>query len=189
MKLKHLFRASVILTALLFFTSCSTMKRATWHLERATKLNPGLITEHVDTMYLPELEIDTFFSVDTVSIPADIDSILNALSDSCRKEAEIIIKEPLVEYIKEREIIKDTLYYIDEIHNDSLSLKLLAQVWQDGTAIHLKILLTDAIIKQVDSDVVLTPKKKDYITPVVIAILVAIVLLSLLKRIKKWLSL
>lgn len=189
MRLNKLLRASVFLIALLFFASCSVTKRANWHLNQATRLNPGLITEHIDTLYIPELEIDTFFSVDTVAIPADIDSILNALSDSCKEEAQIVIREPLIQYVKEREIIKDTLYYVDEIYNDSMALKLLAEVWQDGTSIKLRILLTDAVLYNKDQTVVQVPRKTNYLNIIIAIGIVAIILYLLLKSIKKWLNL
>lgn len=146
MKLKTLIRAAVFLTALSFFVACSPIKK----LNRLQDKHPELFVDKIDTIKVPELKIDTLFLPDTTNLSVDIDSILDKLSDSCKEEAVLIIKEPLKEYIYNREFIKDTLYFKDVIVNDSLNLELVTMVWQDSATIHLKVYLTDGfIIKRV----------------------------------------
>jgi len=70
-----------------------------------------------------------------------------------------------------------------------MALKLLAEVWQDGTSIKLRILLTDAVIYNKDQTVVQVPRKTNYLNIIIAVGIVAIILYLLLKFIKKWLNL
>lgn len=176
--------ATGLLMALLFF-SCSTTKRASWHLDRAVKLDPSIVKESVDTIVLPELKIDTVVQIDTTFIREDIDSILNSLSDSCREEAKTIIKEPLIKYVKEREIIQDTLYYKDSIVNDSLNLSLIAIIWQDTAGLHLKIFLENAEIKVKKDQLVQPVRKKNFFSSILEIIGVVFIIFILYKLLIK----
>lgn len=183
MKLKTLIRAAVFLTALSLFIACSPTQR----LNRLISKHPELTIAKPDTIRVPDLQIDTIFIADTTNLSVDIDSILDKLSDSCKEEAVLIIKEPLKEYIFNREIIKDTLYFKDIIVNDSLNLELISMVWQDSSTIHLKVYLTDGfIIKRIPAVIEETHSKslRDKIKTILLYLGIGVVLFIIYRIIK-----
>lgn len=181
--------AVIILAAFLFLTSCSTQRRAARLVDRAVKLNPELASEKIDTVFIPELELDTVVQIDTITISQDIDSILNALSDSCKKEVELIVREPLVKYIKERQVITDTLKFTQNLSNDSVELKLVAEIWQDGTEIKLNIKLIDSKIISKTSPIVYEKRPPRIYITVFVVIFIFILVYLILKTLKRWLNL
>lgn len=155
----------------LFLSSCSAEKL----LQRAYKKDPSLFKQ--DTLFIPEIKIDTFYKLDTIEIKNDLDSILDSLDlpDTCKQEEIIRV---ITEYIT-AELISDTLIYDEIVTNDSFKVHLQLKVWQEKG----KIMLTSVVL---NSEVFSKPQvtiedsylnKKEEIIAAIIAALVLLILI------------
>lgn len=142
MRIKKIIQAAVITLAAFVVLGCNPTKQ----VSRIISRHPDQFTNTIDTLYLPEVKIDTFFTMDTVNIKGDLDSIFIDISEPCKEEVKELIPS-ISHYIATRDIITDTLYYTSTIENDSLILNLNTKIWQDGTDIHLNVVLEDSKVK------------------------------------------
>lgn len=182
MTIKKIIQAAVITLAAFSILGCSS----SYHLKRAIAKDPSIVTEKVDTFYLPEVSIDTFFVIDTNGIEKDLDSIFITVSDDCEDEVKALI--PVIShYIGTRDIITDTLTYHRDITTDSLIINLIAKVWQDGTKIHLILTLEKALILRKNVDVVYKEKSsiKDRIRMILFSIGMGLVAFFIIKKLLK----
>lgn len=139
---KFITSAAVLLTAL-FLSSCSS----SYHLKKAIEKDPSLSLIKHDTIYQPELQIDTFYTIekDTTGLSTYVDSLISSLDldTACRDEI-IAVTNPVVTYILNKECIEDTLYYTETITTDSTTATLNLKVYQEGDSIKFIASLTDA---------------------------------------------
>jgi len=178
--MKKLLIGVVVYTTLLFL-SCSPSKM----IGRAVKKDPSLLKERVETIYLPEVVVDTFFSidVDTIELAGRIDSILLSIPD-CAGCLEATPK--IVRVFTDRELLEDTLYSSYHIINDSLDLSLGLKVWQDGTKVQIMAELEKASINVRQSYVVNDASSKrrvvEYFFMGIFGMIVGFFLLTRIKR-------
>lgn len=160
----------VVAIATLLFYSCSPTKL----MERAVKKDPSLLKEKVETVYIPEVKIDTFFSTafDTIELAAGIDSIFLTIPDCSGCET---ATREIVRLVNNSTGLKDTLYFNRDIATDSLELHLQIRVWQDGTTVYLENTLIDS--KVLFKDKVVEYKKPSKTTWLTYAVIAAIVIM------------
>ena len=118
---------------LLLFSSCTSA----WHLKRAIAKDSSILTQ--DTIVIPEIQIDTFYKLDSFKIKGDIDSIFELYiidNDTCLELVKSITPE-IVKYVRE-EIIKDTLIYQETLETDSLQVTLSLKAWLEDGNLRLK---------------------------------------------------
>lgn len=163
----------VLAIASLLFLSCSPTAR----LNRLVAKNPELLKERIDTVYIPSVEVDTFFTLkyDTVEVYSGIDSIFMSIPDCAG--CTIATKE-IVKYIESQKQITDTLVFVDQVANDTVDITLIVKVWQEGREIRLNALIKESkIITKTEYVVAEPPKKRLGILEIAILITVAIAML------------
>lgn len=125
------------------FYSCS----AEWHVKRAAKLDPKVVSEKVDTLYLPEVSIDTVLTVekDTAGLSAYIDSLLYGMviPDSCIPIIKTI-KEPIIKYVDNMPVLLDTARYETTFEADGVLIHLELFAFQEGRNIRIGTRLIDS---------------------------------------------
>lgn len=172
-KLKHIGAVVAILTAFLFLSGCSAQKR----LNRIVDKHPELV--QVDTITIPEIKIDTFFSIDTQEVAGDIDSIFLEVPAECEE-----IKDDIITYIIDREILKDTVSYVRNVKNDSIDATLQVTIWQEEDKVRVDVALVDS--KVLAEKVVYVEKKvnrpfKTYTTLAILALSLVFLILLIKK--------
>lgn len=174
--------AAVFLTAL-FLSACSPTQR----LHNLLDKHPELSITTIDTIYQPEVTIDTFYTIekDTVGLSNYVDSIISSLDldTACRDEI-IAVTRPVTEYILSKECIEDTLYYTETITTDSTSATLHLKVFQDGDSIKFIASLTDAYTNNTKTEVTYVEKDTSWLSrkyEIILFSVIALLLILLLK--------
>lgn len=142
-KLKNIVRSAAVTLTALFLFSCSAERL----VQRAIKKDPSIVTTKIDTIYQPVLSIDTFTIVnqDTSGFSSFLDSVISSMDIDTNCIDEIrTISVPVIEYIKGKPVIQDTLEYTTTVSNDSTTATLNLRIWQEGDSIYLKSELVDA---------------------------------------------
>ena len=183
MKKQFINSAAVFLTAL-FLSACSPTQRLHNLLDR----HPELGVTTIDTVYQPEVTIDTFYTIekDTTGLSNYVDSLITSLDldTACRDEI-IAVTKPVTEYILSKECIEDTLYYTETVTTDSTTATLHLKVFQDGDSIKFIASLTDAYTTNVRTEIKYVEKDTSWLSrkyEIILFSALALLLILLLKR-------
>ena len=165
------------------FYSCS----AEWHVRRAEKLDPAVVSTKVDTLFLPEVSIDTILKVekDTAGLSAYIDSILynTVIPDSCIPIIKTI-KEPILKYVDNMPVLLDTARYETTFEADGVLVHLELFAFQEGKNIRIGTKLIDSKVITETTTIVKPEKSKKGLNGFLIGFISSFILflLILVKR-------
>lgn len=163
------------LFSLLLF-SCSPAKM----MQRAIKKDPSLLQTKVETVYIPTVKVDTFYSIDTVKFKEGIDSIFLTIPgcDGCS-----IATKEIVRYITDKAIIPDTLSFSERVINDSVDIQLDILLWQEGNNLRIKAEIDKAFIT-VKDEIVVVKEPRDKIGALRALVFVGLFIVAVLGLIK-----